>query len=845
MDLNADGLPQGGLEIEGSIDGVDDAGNVHGWVRSRHQPSEPLTVSVFDEGEKIAEQIACLFRKDLADAGVGDGRCGFRISLPGYLSDGASHRLTLVAELYGVSQSFGAPLTVTPGRASGRSLYTPIAEDWRPASSGGAASADVGAGQAAEVAIVFDVSDLIEYFRHDRLPTGIQRVQMEVVTNALAQKPRDCSLQISAFGEKTDRWVEIPELFFRQLCRLALTDGRRDAPDWLLIKEELQTYLREAPPIVFPNGAYIINLGTSWWLKNYFINIRAAKERSNIKYVTYVHDMIPVMTPEHCIEGLVRDFIGWVKGAFAHADRFMANSNATARDLTAVARFMGYDIAPPAIVRLDADHRRANQSLRRGDRPSPGDAALLKHDLQPGAYVLFVSTIESRKNHELALSAWLKLIKRHGIERVPMLVCVGKRGWLNDAVYARLAASSLLQRRVIMVSDISDPALENLYKGCRFSLYPSHYEGWGLPVTESLSHGKVPLVANNSSLPEAGGEFAEYFDSGSENDFIEKLERLMFDAPYRARREARIVEGFRARTWGEIAAQMLDHVREWHEADQAAPAPTGSWLSVAEPGRYYTPTDNRDTELVPTKLTGEMFRQGDGWWWPEPWGCWTKERGGRLALLFRMTAPAPLVLFVGIRGVQGKPSTATVILDGLYARTVDLRADQDKWLIFRIDEHLVGRLPRVGEHVRLEFLCSADQAADFAVATNGTDPRVAGLGVLGFMIARADDVEARVSFVESVALGDMSSLMEASQGSNGDRLGLWRLTSEIAASLPAKNDSAEQAHCITQSVIVGQQAGGSGVEVVKTSADKISLTVAKKKKALEKTGMVSRQKRRT
>ncbi len=87
--------------------------------------------------------------------------------------------------------------------------------------------------------------------------------------------------------------------------------------------------------------------------------------------------------------------------------------------------------------------------------------------------MLFVSTVESRKNHLAAFDAWIGMIRRHGRRHVPKLVCVGNRGWLNDAVYARLQSQDGLRGHVHMLSGLSDAELDLLYRSCLFTLYPS------------------------------------------------------------------------------------------------------------------------------------------------------------------------------------------------------------------------------------------------------------------------------------------------------------------------------------------------------------------------------------
>jgi len=613
--------------------------------------------------------------------------------------------------------------------------------------------------------LVFDVSDLIQYFQHARLPTGIQRVQIEVITNLIFSLPEDCTLKIACFTKQTDTWLDLPTLFFNHICKLALVNGDPTAPDWLRALEELRVNMEQARRLTFPRGAYLINLGTSWWLQNYFLHVRAAKARYGIRYVPYVHDCIPIMTPEHCVEALTRDFITWALGAFQHADHIIVNSQATAADVKLVATRLGHKIDEPNVVTLDADYRAANAKLPPELGAALNTEIFLKNEIRPAEYVLFVSTIESRKNHLLAFSAWLSLAKKHGLRAIPKLVCVGNRGWLNDAIYAKLAASKILQQKIVMLSRISDPDLELLYRNCLFTLYPSTYEGWGLPVTESLCFGKVPVLANSSSLPEAGGDFAEYFDPGSETNLLQTLERMMFDTPYRQSREQRIAASFRPRLWVAVAENIVALTRAWSKTDKPADkgreafAAAGLWPFPVELGRYYGLTENQHTHIWPGMASGEMFRQGDSWWWPEPWGCWTKAKVARLAFLAPLKPKSAAVLYLGIRGVQGLFCSATVTLEGVGRRTINLAPEQPQWLVFRIPKELLRTLPKSAEGVLFDLLFSSDKTADFRDGTEGRDHRIAGIGVCGFMVCAGEDVEIRMSFVETVALNDFSSIM--------------------------------------------------------------------------------------
>jgi len=599
-------------------------------------------------------------------------------------------------------------------------------------------------------ALVFDVADLFGYFRNARLPTGIQRVQIEVIS-ALLRRAGARPIQVCSFSEALDDWVEVPARLFLELAGLALAAGDVTAPDWIAALHRLDIALAGGRPLRFPDGAVLINLGTSWWLQNYFLQVRRAKAEHGVRYVPFVHDLIPVMTPEHCVEGLTQDFISWVLGVFQHADFFLVNSHATRRDLARVAAQLGHvlDETRVEVVRLDADARKLSTE--------PPARSLKSFGLEPGRFVLFVSTIESRKNHLGAFNAWLTLIRRHGAAAVPKLVCVGNEGWLNDAVHARLKSSELLRERVVMLSKLSDAELAMLYRGCLFTLYPSHYEGWGLPVTESLCYGKVPLVSDASSLPEAGGEFADYFEAGSEAALTQALERLMFDRPRLAERERAIVAGFAPRAWADIGSQIQDAVNRWATVAESGEAPPAALRAAsampAELGRYYPMQRNLSLRIWRDMVAGEMFRTGAGWWWPDDWGAWTRPGGGQLAI----RVPGPHRALRGMFRIRGLLDAAcdwtAAFEDGASDAQVlrgTLQPESGVWL--------QADFPASAEGLTLIITLRAPQTQDLALRTGNLDRRITSLGFEGFHLAEAEDVLARLDFAEALASGGLDRL---------------------------------------------------------------------------------------
>lgn len=587
--------------------------------------------------------------------------------------------------------------------------------------------------------IVFDVSDLVGFFNNARLPTGIQRVQIEVISNLLAREGGESSVAVCTFSKDRDLWSEVPADIFLRLCQLSLESGDLADENWSSVVRSLRVVTELSPEFRFQEGACLVNLGTSWWLQNYFLHVRRVKELYGVRYVPFVHDMIPVITPEHCVKELTQDFISWALGVFAHADHFFTNSDASKRDLIKVAEQLGYDLDHQNIhvVRLNADFRKPTISV-------PVAQTLSRYGLSEGQYVLFVSTIESRKNHLSAFKAWQDLIRERGSADVLKLICVGNRGWLNDAVFAKLEADKELQSKVIIVSGVSDPDLANLYKASAFTLYPSTYEGWGLPVTESFCYGKAALLSDSSSLPEAGGDFADYFRVGDQAEFMQKLEQLMFDLPYRREREQNILSNFQPRPWRELGEDIEQRLMIWFPAGERDALPASH---VPTLGRYYPLNRTEALAIHRTMESGERFRSGTGWWFPDDWGNWTKPEGGVLKLRFEPESIGkPMRLYVRLLGLSARSQPYRITLGGVTAEEGVLAPQQTIWCVINVppDAPASGDLV-VGLH--------GGAYDDFAATTNGRDTRKGGLGVFGFMICDADDLLSRANLMEAIALG--------------------------------------------------------------------------------------------
>lgn len=167
-------------------------------------------------------------------------------------------------------------------------------------------------------------------------------------------------------------------------------------------------------------------------------------------------------------------------------------------------------------------------------------------------YMICVGTIEPRKNHARLLDAY----ERMGDPRTrPGLLIVGRPGWLCDDVVLRLRSGI---PGVVHLTDVDDLALPGLYRGAEFAVYPSLYEGFGLPVLEAMTLGVPVLTTRGGALPEVGGDAVRYADAGDVDSLANEMQALAGDL--QARRALALAGQVRARQfmWAKTASAVRD-----------------------------------------------------------------------------------------------------------------------------------------------------------------------------------------------------------------------------------------------------------------------------------------------
>jgi glycosyltransferase involved in cell wall biosynthesis len=295
-------------------------------------------------------------------------------------------------------------------------------------------------------------------------------------------------------------------------------------------------------------GDTLLVLGAPW-SSSYAALIGKQREGLGLRFALLVYDIVPLRRPEWYGAGATRQFRIFFDSVLPLCDQVFAISQATAVDVTAYAQERGMALRGP-IVPIP---------MGTGFGTLSPSTAVPRSNRLPlaGSYALFVSTIEARKNHQLLFRVWRRLLEELPPEQVPTLVFAGRIGWLVSDLMQQIANTDYLNGKLIVVDEPSDTEIAALYQGCLFTMYPSLYEGWGLPVTESLRFGKPCLIADRTSLPEAGGIIVRQFDPENLNEAYAKIREVIMDPEGLARWEEQVRREFRPVPWTASAEALL------------------------------------------------------------------------------------------------------------------------------------------------------------------------------------------------------------------------------------------------------------------------------------------------
>lgn len=226
------------------------------------------------------------------------------------------------------------------------------------------------------------------------------------------------------------------------------------------------------------------------------------------------------------------------------ADKIITYSDSTKKD---VIEFLNINEKKISVIPLGVEEKFKPASEK--------EIKKIKADLGlPDNYIITLGTLQPRKNLEALIDAFARLKKDKAIPH--KLVVVGEEGWNNERLLTKLDRLDIAED-IVITGFIEDNQLPSLYSGATALVYPSLYEGFGLPVLEAMACGVPVACSNTSSLPEVAGEAALLFDPTDVDQIYSSMQELLSDDRLRNNLSEVGIKRARHFTWEKTAKQTL------------------------------------------------------------------------------------------------------------------------------------------------------------------------------------------------------------------------------------------------------------------------------------------------
>jgi len=379
--------------------------------------------------------------------------------------------------------------------------------------------------------IYIDISQL----EKSRANTGIQRVVKEFLQRAVYSKNSHI-YKILTFNAKTKKMEVLANnevrLFSNDISNYKFT--KREPINIEEIKPTTTTiffdidsawnapYKREILyPIIKKNGFFIFN---------------------------FIHDLIPILLPEYVQKVTIKNYKPFIETTYKYSDVVLFNSTSSKNDFIDYKAVLKIDRdISTKVIGLGSDFLSSNTIVN-----DTKTKAILEKK-----YILFVGTLEPRKNHKEVLDAFDLLSEKYPDLN---LVFIGIKGWKIDSFIDRIQSHPLKDERLFWLNNIDDDTLYHFYQNAFLVTYLSKYEGFGLPIVESLQHGNITITSKNSSMPEVGLDYADYVEDNNLNQLVETISKYTSDEKL-YKKKKQYVKSFKPLSWdkfSELIFQSFD-----------------------------------------------------------------------------------------------------------------------------------------------------------------------------------------------------------------------------------------------------------------------------------------------
>lgn len=302
---------------------------------------------------------------------------------------------------------------------------------------------------------------------------------------------------------------------------------------------------------IFSPGDVFISVGLDWDYP-YYKHFYYFKKDLQVKMVTCCYDLIPVLYPQYCVGSVAGIFTSYFLEIADGSDLVLCISKQSEKDLHDLLNRTGGARVKTHVFPLGDNVLTARSN----------DISTQISEVCKSPFILFVSSIERRKNHEVLYRAYHLLCSEGKGHELPKLLFVGMPGWGVNDLLKDIEFDPLTQGLIVQLNHVTDSELRTLYEAALFCVFPSFYEGWGLPVGEALSMGKAVIASAQGSLPEVGGDLVCYADPWDPREWADKMFRMATEVQWREAWMKKIKTNYNVKLWSGAAYSVEQAIRQ-------------------------------------------------------------------------------------------------------------------------------------------------------------------------------------------------------------------------------------------------------------------------------------------
>jgi len=375
------------------------------------------------------------------------------------------------------------------------------------------------------IKVIYDISVLGQGHLHLRARTGIFRVVESLAEGLTSSQECDLLFSVSQYFQLLDasldylqsnpKLAKVPllhssfsRIFYKKLldtynlvgCQTKVDEASNLGENKLFL-DEVKNHLENTLRMMggYSDSINSSNLDEVDIFHSPYDEIPASVQKANkLQAFLTIYDLIPILYPQFLLSEQIPLLYKKTLASIAQKDWVTCISHSTKNDLC---NYLNIDESRVFVTHLAAE----SSIFYPCEDVAKLAATRSKYGITDAPYILSLGTLEPRKNLDGAIRSFAKLIEEQNIKDL-YLVLVGTQGWKYDKIMEEVSRKNFLKERIIFTGYVPESDLAALYSGALAFVYPSFYEGFGLPPLEAMQCGVPVITSNTSSLPEVVGE---------------------------------------------------------------------------------------------------------------------------------------------------------------------------------------------------------------------------------------------------------------------------------------------------------------------------------------------------